>query len=222
MDESFTALERQMVHLRTLTDNYSGCVSSVRWTASQVGKGHATFSAKVKKDIEKELAEAAVFVDAMCAVSELRAQIEHAKGLVAAAEPYVHVPKPAPAPKVEEKGYRVIRQYAEYGYHGLDTHQIRMYDDSDPRGKYQHWMGQTFIKTLTEEEALAPSPSHAEWTMSEEECKKAGLHARLGELKLLCTHAGDRVCGDGFTHMHATHATSQPCLPFARKHHGRT
>ena len=190
MNKSFIALEQQMVHLQNLTDKYSDCVSSVRWTASQVGKGHATFSAKVKNDIEKELTDATKAVDGMCAVSDLRAEIAYAQGLVAAAEPYVHVPKPAPAPKVEEKGYRVIRAYAEYGPQGLDTHQIRMYDDSDPRGKYQLWIRRKFEKTLTEAEAMEKSPAYAAWTMSEAECMAAGLRARLGELKLLCTHAG--------------------------------
>jgi len=112
--------------------------------------------------------------------------------------PGISIEKMSQVVEGEEKAYKVIRAYAVLGRHGTDTYQIRKYDDSDPHGKYQEWTNKRFTKTLTEEEAMEKSPAHAAWTMSEEECKKAGLQARLGELKLLCTHAGDRVCGDGY------------------------
>ena len=102
------------------------------------------------------------------------------------------------APKIEKKTYKVLCAYGIEGRHGTDTYEIRMYDDSDPRGKYQKWVDRKFYEKMSEEEASAPSPRNAEWTMSEEELKTWNaewtlseevkaltLHSRLAELKLL-------------------------------------
>jgi hypothetical protein len=88
MDGNFIALENQMQLLGGLTDKYAGAASAVRWTATKVRAGHATFSPTIKKQMEDELREAHMNVRQMCDKGLLQAEIEYAQRLLAAAEVY--------------------------------------------------------------------------------------------------------------------------------------
>jgi hypothetical protein len=187
MTDDFNTLHQNVESLCWSLRKHEGLHSNIRHAKSLIGTNWHNYTDKKKNEIAESLDEAERCLDALRATADVRAEIAHIRGLLAAASPYV--PKPAPAPEVEEKTNKVLRKYGiDSDRWGVVECETRIYDDSDPRGKYQKWEQEKFVRTMTEEEAVnEPFPRSAKWTMSEEECKKAGLQARLGELKLLCT-----------------------------------
>jgi hypothetical protein len=187
MADSFNALQLKVEDVKDMVKRHGELKDWIFRAGSKLRNGLEGFTPSIKEDVAESLEHAEECLRALCDTTELRAEIANAQGLLATAAAYV---PPARAPHVEKKAYAVIRAYGLSGRNGVDTYQIRMYADSDPRGKYQEWNRDenTFTKTLTEKEALnGPFPPHAQWTMSAEECKAAGLQAHLAQLKLLST-----------------------------------
>ena len=66
-----------------------------------------------------------------------------------------------------ESGHKVLIEFQEREGEGdgggtFDV-EIRMYDDSDPHGKYQKWVGGERVETLSEDYIKVEYPSFWKW-----------------------------------------------------------
>jgi hypothetical protein len=160
MDGNFIALEKQMQLLGGLTDKYAGAASAVRWTATKVRAGHATFSPTIKKQMEDELAEAHTNVRQMCDKGLLQAEIEYAQRLLAAAEVYEEKKKETRAqvtPKIADvpDEFVLLHEYTlqrESGGGLYPVHfTVRKYKLPNPHGEYQIWCDDEREETVSED-----------------------------------------------------------------------
>ena len=169
MTDSFTSLHNQMKHLNTLVTPHKELVNSITLAKMKIWNGAKGVTPTVNLEIQTMLRDAEAYHRALCTSTVLENEIAYAQRLLVEVESYVEIEKPRVpvAQDIEKKAYVELTYYHVSGetpqgqYYIL--HEIRMYKDNDPRGKYQEWVGNgtnaKWEKTLSEEDVIRRFPS---------------------------------------------------------------